>query len=1582
MLTINATIDAANGLTLSAGTLTINNAISLTSGPLGLITTVGDLTINASVTTLAGAATLNSAGATLVNAPLSVSGGALGISGNGFTSTAAGTLSVLTAHALSVANTGTVTIGGAISDAGGAVSVTGATTLATSATITGQTGVTISAGAATLGGAVTANTGNVSVTGTTGAVTANAAVTATTGDVTLDATGAMVLNGAIGSVAGGTITLHAGSVAGATTDSITQTGAGTLGGVGGGTTNLVLAGRSLDAAITLTGANRVATLDAQARGALAVTSTGPLGVTRASSAGSSGPTSSVTLTASSLSLTGAVGATALGSVTLNAQAGSITQLATGIITAGVLSGSATGIITLNTATNLVGSTGAFTLGGDFALLSGLGLTVTSQLSTPGNAILLTAGSLEIQGALTAGTVTLDATAGGISQSAAGVITTPTLVATATAGVNLNAGDAAATQVAAWNQVTNLALGSGGSGGFTLRNSRDLTVTGTVSAGTGQLLRLDVTGTPLLAATSLLSAPSGTIAIAASGPIDLRGALNAGLSTLTSTTGLVTQTTGSITGGLAVQANGAIDIQSPANAITSFSANAIGGPVTVLATTPMTIATATNVPLHGGGVTTIAGVTGTTALLTGPSITLNAAVTATTGDVQLRADSMAIAAAVNATAGEVRVEQLTLGGAPRAISLGAENAGALSLTTSELAAINTPTLIIGRSTGTGAGAIAGQISLAGAISVPGSVTNTLRLLGSGIAVGGTLSATGTAVTELRALTQSITATTGGVSGQTLIATAPFGSVTMSSLNDFVTITGSSSAGGSFTYRDANGFQIIAPGITAASVSLTAETGTITQAAGAPIIAGSLFALARTGSALIDGGSAASAGADLNQVGSLAGGGAGAGGVFRLRNATGFTVTGTLDNGSGGALGVAQLFAPTGSIVQTGGIIRANRLDVTLPAGGASFGFGNAIASLGPSTIAGDFTLANTGSLALAGPLDVGSAAGGPASTTTLTLASGSLTQGAGARLRTDALVVAAPGGDVLLTAGGSNSANDLSQVTAIAGVTAGGAIQLRLGLPTLVAGLIQAGSGAGTPTGAVTLEAPGITIGLPGQGGALIRGGSVVLRTQPGFDGPAGTGSGSIIQQGGAVEANNLSVSAPDGNILMNRAENRFAALVGGSSADGSASARSLVAGGTIDLTEGGSGFTVQSGIASGGLTRLTAGNALTFNVATSLSGPIALTAGGLLTIAPGGQLSSGGTVTLFGGSGILVQGGVSGALVTANTGGAFILSGGAVAAATDAPGAVDVTAGELQTSGGALSAHTILLRSSGGASIDGTSFTATELVSVTSAGNMNINGPVVNASAAQFRTPAFLALNGGSYTLGRVVVFAGAAGITTAAPTVVRSRNAGTFPGIVFDTRQSIAGFDPLTIVQADIFGVAVNDQPTQVRTPNADLPGDFGPSSNAPAGNAQVRLDALQSPVFLLLDGGSFTGVFNTAGRVGVHGRGGGSQASGVLVDPFGRRLEGQSTASLADATRPATGSEISRFRVNDCVISSFNCVAPTQVIVIPVTVPSIPPLVFGIGGRDPDAVSPNVAEEWSVRDDDQKCADPLTAAVDPACR
>ncbi|MDB5317270.1 MAG: filamentous hemagglutinin N-terminal protein, partial [Rhodospirillales bacterium] len=1559
ILNVNATITAASGLTLAAGTLAINSAVILNNGALGFSTTVGDLAINASVTTLNGAATLSSAGATLVNAPISVTGGALAIRGVGFTSTAPGTLTVLTAHALTIANTGTVEISGAINDALGAVAITGATTLATTATITGGTGVTISAGGITLGAGVTASAGSVGIVGTAGDIASNAAVTATTGDVTLDARGAIVLNGAITSIAGGTITLNAGTTAGTAADRITQTAAGILGGTGGGTTNLVVAGRSLDASATLTQGNRLVTVDALTGGTLAVTSTGALSVARANSAGSGGATSSVSLTAASLSLAGTVNATTLGSVTLNTLAGSITQRVTGIITAATLSGSATGVVALATANNLVASTGAFTLGGDFSLLSTLGLTVASPLRTPGNAILLTANSLAIQGALTAGTVTLAATAGAISQANAGIITTPSLTATATAGVNLNAGDAAASQTTAWNQVTTLVSGTGGTGGFTLRNSRDLNVSGTVTAGTGQVLRLDATGTPVLGATSALSAPSGTIVIAASGPVELRGALTAGLTTITSATGPVTQTTGTITGRLAVRAIGAVDIQNPGNAITNLSANAVGGRVDVVSATAMTVVTATNVALHGGTTTTIAGVTGTTVFLTGPGLTLNAATTATTGDVQLRADTMAIAGGVNATAGEVRIEQLTLGATPRGISLGAEVAGSLSLTTSELAAINTPTLIIGRSTGVGAAAIAGQITLSGAISVPGSVTDTLRLLGSGIAINGSLNATGTAVTELRALTQSITSASGGVSGQTLIATSPFGSVTMSALNDFANVTGSSSVGGTFAYHDANGFQIIAPGITGAAVSLIAETGNITQAAGAPIVTGSLFALARNGSALLDGG-----GVDLNQIGSLAGGGAGVAGVFRLSNASGFTISGTLDNGAGGALGTAQLFTPNGSIIQTGGIIRANRLEITLPAGSASFGSGNAIATLGTTSIAGDLTLVNAGSLTLAGPVDVGTAAGGAASTTSLTLLSGSLTQGAGARLRADILAISALGGDVLLTAGGSNSANDLAHVGTLAGVSAGGAVNLRFGTPIFVAGLLSAGSGAG----ALTLEAPGITIGAPGQGGTLIRGGSVVLRAQAGFDGPGGFPTGSIIQQGGAIEAINLAASAPGGNIMLDLVANRFTALAGGVSADGSGSSQSLVAGGTIDVTEGGAGFTVQAGIASGGLTRLTASNALTFNVATTLSGPIALTAGGLLTIPSGGQLNSGSTVSLSGGNGILVQGSVSGGIVNATTGGVFNLSGGSASAAMGAPGAINVTAGALQTSGGSFSAHTILLAAnSGGADINGTTFNATGLVSVTATGNINVNGPVVNANAAQFRTSSFLALSGGNYTLGRVVVFAGAAGITTSSPTTVRPRNAGTFPGIVVDTRQSLVGFDPLTIVQADIVGVPVNDQPTQVRTPNADLPGAFGPSSNAPAGTAQIRLDALQSPVFLLLDGGSFSGVFNTSGRVGVHGRGGGSQASGVLVDPFGRRLEGQATASLADATRPATGGEIARFRVNDCVISSFNCVAPTQVIVIPVTVPSIPPLVFGVGGRDPDAVSPNVAEEWSVREDDE---------------
>ncbi|HEY4252323.1 MAG TPA: hypothetical protein VGM87_14015, partial [Roseomonas sp.] len=143
-------------------------------------------------------------------------------------------------------------------------------------------------------------------------------------------------------------------------------------------------------------------------------------------------------------------------------------------------------------------------------------------------------------------------------------------------------------------------------------------------------------------------------------------------------------------------------------------------------------------------------------------------------------------------------------------------------------------------------------------------------------------------------------------------------------------------------------------------------------------------------------------------------------------------------------------------------------------------------------------------------------------------------------------------------------------------------------------------------------------------------------------------------------------------------------------------------------------------------------------------------------------------------------------------------------------------------------------------------------------------------------------------------------------------------------------------------------------------------PSSSAPGGPIRFALDAGQSPLFLLIDGGTATGTVNTSGRIGIHGRGGTVDITGVLVDSNGQRIDGQAAAQLSDATRPATGPEISRFRINDCVVSSFNCVSPAQVIIVPPTTPPPPPLVFGTGGRDPDTVSPNVSEEWTIMDDD----------------
>ncbi|MBR0667899.1 filamentous hemagglutinin N-terminal domain-containing protein [Roseomonas hellenica] len=1529
----NASTVQANQLRGASVELTVLGG-GITIGSGGATTTSGNLTLQAS-------------GALSIDGALSVTGGNLTLRGASVTTAAAGD-AIVTGTALVAATGGGATLDGDITASSVTLTATGA--MSVSGAMQATTGLTVSGSSVALTSGVTVNNGAVSITATGGSVTVGGAisglavtvtgsdgvaiggdVTATGTNVLIDAGQAMVLTNNV--TAAGSVTLRA--------NSITQT-TGVISGTGGSATGLVAVGRTGD--VILTGDNFISILDATAAGSLSVRSaaTETLVVARATGTGS------VTLDASALSLTGAVGG-AGATVDLRTSTGGVTQTGTGIITAQTLAGDVIGDVALATAANAVAETGSFTFSGNFALRTSGSLAVTEALTaTSGKTITLqAAGNLALQDSLRADTVSLAATFGGISQTGG-------IIAAVTSGVRTSLDASAGAGVAldsTANDVGMLTGGNGGSGGFLLRNNGDLAVTGLVQTGAGTTLQLDAAGTITLASSGTLSAAGGTVALAADGAVTLAGTLTA-MNAFITTASTLQQAVGGIatTGVLAVRATD-ISLQGPGNAISQLAAEATAGNVVVASTGTMAIGSGT----PPGG-TLITGVSGNTVFLTAGGLNINQAVTSAPGStVTLRADSMNIAAAVSASGGTVLLEQAT---PSRSISLGAENPATLSLSTTELAQIHANLLVIGRGSG--------QIIVAGDIQAPASVP-TLRLLGSDIAVNALLAGPVGGVTQLQALTGSITtAGFGRVTGQRLEASAA-GNIALTGANDFAEVAGS--APGNLAYRDSNGFAVAAPGIQAGSVSLSTDAGNITQQAGAAIATGALDARAAAGSVLLDGGSAASAGADLNRVGAVTRLVASSGGLALLRNAHGFDMAGLADNGAGGTLGTLRLFAASGSITQSAGPLRVTRLEAETPGGSLLLGQANGITTLGDIRVAGDLVVTNDGSLILAAPIDVGSFGGGGFGTAILTVNNGNLLQAAGARLSADQLVANALTGSVLLDGGGSTNPADLLRVGNLAGGYAAQSMVLRFGNAITVTGLVQAGATAGTPTGTLALEAPGIAIGSPGQGGTLLRAGTVVLRTQADFDGPAIAGSGSIVQQGGAIEAVNLAASAPSGDVLLGLTSNRFNALAAGFSANGSASTHSLIAGGSIDIAEGGPGFIVLGGLQNGGSSiQLRSLGDLTFNAATSVGGPIDLSAAGTVTIGTAADLRSDTLLTLNGGAGITVQGAVTASDILANTGGSFTLADSGRIAGGSAPGgSVSVTAGHVETSGGVITAHDVTLQTGTGTIVN-TTFGAQGLVNILAGGALRVAGVGVNADAMQARTNGLLTLAGGSYTIGSVVVFAGSAGINTEGTVQVRPRTSGTFPAIVLDSRAPGTQPDPLTIARPDVTGLAPDLQETQVRLPNTDAPGDFGAASSAPAGAIRFSLDAQQSPLFLLIDGGSATGTVNTSGRIGIHGRGGTVEITGTLVDSSGQRIEGQAAARMTDATRPATGAEISRFRINDCVVSSFNCVVPAQVIVVPTAAPVPPPLIYGGVGRDPDAVSPNVSEEWTAPGDDEE--------------
>ncbi|HET6196276.1 MAG TPA: filamentous hemagglutinin N-terminal domain-containing protein, partial [Acetobacteraceae bacterium] len=283
-----------------------------------------------------------------------------------------------------------------------------------------------------------------------------------------------------------------------------------------------------------------------------------------------------------------------GTVTLNS-AGGITQTV-GEITAAVLSGSAAGA-TLLTSANNVAALGSFKAPGQLFVLDDSNAAALSVSDLTAGTIGLTAGSINIPGAITGDSVKLTATAGGISE-AGGSIASPQLFGSATGAVDLTG----------TNDIETLS-GFTSDKAFALTTNTALTVFGDVSAATVSLTAPAITiTTPITGTTSVtLNATNG--GISESAVIDAVTFVGSIITPLL---------TGSATGSVDLTGSSQITANNQINALGPF--NASGRAFTLQ---------------NNGADLTVNGVTAATVNLSAPTINIPGVITGTTS-VQLTA----------------------------------------------------------------------------------------------------------------------------------------------------------------------------------------------------------------------------------------------------------------------------------------------------------------------------------------------------------------------------------------------------------------------------------------------------------------------------------------------------------------------------------------------------------------------------------------------------------------------------------------------------------------------------------------------------------------------------------------------------------------------------------------------------------------------------------------------------------------------------------------------------------------------------------------------------------------------------------
>ncbi|TVQ62659.1 MAG: filamentous hemagglutinin N-terminal domain-containing protein [Phycisphaerales bacterium] len=695
--TAGARVGATGGLALGASS--IGGALTATAAS-GNLTDTGVIGVggNATLSAPSGAITLNNSFNVAGNTLLNSSGNATFVSSAAVTlgdSTVGGNLNVTSGGAL--ADSGAVSVAGAGAFIGNSINLdqtsVGTTVRLTSlgnATFAAASGLQLGGGASVVGGTATLNAGAGALTGT-GLQAASAGLTGTSINLTgVSVPGALTLNTAGNATIGATsaVTLGTGSSIGAGLNVTTSAGSITDAGT-----------------VTVTGA-----VTLNAAGAISVDTFNTSGGAYTLTAGSGGATvvnqNAVTIAGATVS--GPLRVTGGGSVT---NTGPITVTnATG--TPSLFSSTAAGFINLGQ-------------GGTFSATGPISLNTVS-----GNATLVGISGLNLGATSVAGSLTVAAQAGAITN------TSGTVAATGAASFTTFAGNITVNNLAVTSPVT-----LSGSANVTLSNTGNLALAGSV-------------GGNLIATSTGTLTDSGPLTVAGGSVLSGSGGIVFDQTTFTGTVGLFTGANATVTAPTLVLAGSTVSGDLFATASTGAMAGA-GATVNVdgnaefvsvgnLSFPALNVAGSVLASSSAGSVALTNA--GTLRLATGTSASTTLTATATTGDLlNLGAVSAGGAVSLQALAGDVEISGLATPSTVRLRASGDVAYSAPSITLggggSEAGGLMDLRATAGSLTGTGLVATDARLEATGAITLGGvQVSDELLVLSGGDA---TLNATGAA-----------------------------------------------------------------------------------------------------------------------------------------------------------------------------------------------------------------------------------------------------------------------------------------------------------------------------------------------------------------------------------------------------------------------------------------------------------------------------------------------------------------------------------------------------------------------------------------------------------------------------------------------------------------------------------------------------------------------------------------------------------------------------------------------------------------------------------------------------------------------